>query len=83
MMQESGGVKPDNTTFNAVLSACSHSGLIDKGIEVFTFMIHTYGIEPTTDHFSCIVDLLGVAEYLDEAEKLVKGRHVDVDSTVW
>ncbi|KAK4716650.1 hypothetical protein R3W88_014988 [Solanum pinnatisectum] len=60
-----------NTTFNAVLSACSHSGLIDKSIEVFTSMIHTYGIEPTADHFSCI------------AEKLVKDRHVDVDSTVW
>ncbi|KAH0671313.1 hypothetical protein KY285_025526 [Solanum tuberosum] len=83
MMQELGGVKPDNTTFNAVLSACSHSGLIDKGIEVFTSMIHTYGIEPTADHFSCIVDLLGRAGYLDEAEKLVKDRHVDVDSTVW
>ncbi|KAG5606890.1 hypothetical protein H5410_028382 [Solanum commersonii] len=83
MMQELGGVKPDNTTFNAVLSACSHSGLIDKDIEVFTSMIHTYGIEPTADHFSCIVDLLGRAGYLDEAEKLVKDRHVDVDSTVW
>ncbi|WMV30802.1 hypothetical protein MTR67_024187 [Solanum verrucosum] len=83
MMQELGGVKPDNTTFNAVLSACSHSGLIDKGIEVFTSMVHTYGIEPTADHFSCIVDLLGRAGYLDEAEKLVKDRHVDVDSTVW
>ncbi|KAH0673061.1 hypothetical protein KY284_024148 [Solanum tuberosum] len=82
MMQELGGVKPDNTTFNAVLSACSHSGLIDKGIEVFTSMIHTYGIEPTADHFSCIVDLLGRAGYLDEAEKLVKDRHVDVESTV-
>ncbi|KAK6789826.1 hypothetical protein RDI58_013626 [Solanum bulbocastanum] len=83
MMQELGGVKPDNTTFNAVLSACSHSGLIDKGIEVFTSMVHTYGIEPTADHFSCLVDLLGRAGYLDEAEKLVKDRHVDVDSTVW
>ncbi|XP_059318140.1 pentatricopeptide repeat-containing protein At3g49740 [Lycium ferocissimum] len=83
MMQELGGVKPDNTTFNAVLSACSHSGLIDKGIEVFTSMVRTYGIEPTADHLSCIVDLLGRAGYLDEAEKLIKDRHVDVDSTVW
>lgn len=81
MMQELGGLKPDNTTFNAVLSTCSHSGLIDKGIKVFTSMVHTYRIEPITDHFSCIVDLLGWAGYLDEAEKLVKDRHVNVDST--
>ncbi|PHT48156.1 hypothetical protein CQW23_12364 [Capsicum baccatum] len=83
MMQELNGVKPDNATFNAVLSACSHSGLIDKGIEVFTSMVHTYSNEPTADHFSCIVDLLGRAGYLDEAEKLVKDRHVNVDSNVW
>ncbi|CAN4096626.1 unnamed protein product [Withania somnifera] len=83
MMQELGGVKPDNTTFSAVLSACSHSGLVDIGIEFFTSMIHTCSIEPKADHFSCIVDLLGRSGYLDEAEKLVKDRHLNVDSTVW
>ncbi|KAJ8536724.1 hypothetical protein K7X08_035125 [Anisodus acutangulus] len=71
------------TQFYQLAVLADISGLIDKGSEVFTSMVHTYGIEPTTDHLSYIVDLLGRAGYLDEAEKLVKDRHVDVDSTVW
>ncbi|EEF32045.1 pentatricopeptide repeat-containing protein, putative [Ricinus communis] len=32
------GVRPDGTAFVSVLSACSHAGLIDKGLEYFSMM---------------------------------------------
>ncbi|KAF8088893.1 hypothetical protein N665_0527s0013 [Sinapis alba] len=66
-MQEEGKVDTDAATFTAILSACSHSGLVKEGLEIFNSIV-----KPSVDHFSCLVDLLGRAGYLDEAESLVK-----------
>lgn len=82
-MQYSSAVRPDKATFTAVLSACSHSGLVADGIRIFTLMVKGYGIEPEIHHFSCIVDLLGRAGDLDIAERLIKGRGIDIDPSVW
>ncbi|KAL2246823.1 pentatricopeptide repeat-containing protein At3g49740 [Sesamum indicum] len=82
-MQYSSAVKPDKATFTAVLSACSHSGLVADGLRIFTLMVNGYGIEPKIHHFSCIVDLLGRAGFLDAAERLIKGRGINVDPSVW
>ncbi|KAI3768234.1 hypothetical protein L2E82_18749 [Cichorium intybus] len=76
-------VKPDHTTFIAVLTACSHAGLIDHGVRIFKSMVNEYGLEPGVDHFSCVVDLLGRAGYLDEVEKLMKSDWFKVDCRVW
>ena len=78
-------VKPDQATFTAVLSACSHAGLVDDGARIFNHMVHDYGFIPTADHFSCIVDLLARGGYLDEAEVIVKSEHLEARSNcnVW
>ncbi|KAI3907242.1 hypothetical protein MKW92_031934 [Papaver armeniacum] len=60
-------VKPNNVTFLCVLSACSHSGLVDEGCKFFTSMKQDYGLEPATDHYGAMVDLLGRAGRLKEA----------------
>ncbi|VFQ93551.1 unnamed protein product [Cuscuta campestris] len=82
-----GGVRPDTATFTGVLSACSHAGLVKDGIQIFNSMVNTHGVKPRVEHFSCIVDILSRAGYLDEAEKMVKEKtkkNVEVeDSTVW
>ncbi|KAG8373823.1 hypothetical protein BUALT_Bualt11G0065300 [Buddleja alternifolia] len=75
--------RPDKATFTAILSACSHSGLVDDGIRVFNLMVNGYGVEPEIDHFSCIVDLLGRAGFLDIAKSVITGRGVDIDPSVW
>ncbi|XP_076940070.1 pentatricopeptide repeat-containing protein At3g49740-like [Bidens hawaiensis] len=84
-MQKSTGVKvvPDETTFTAVLTACSHAGLVTDGIKIFNSMVNEYGLEPRVDHFSCLVDLVGRAGYLDVGEMLIKGGGLKVHVKVW
>ena len=65
-MQQS-NAKPDIVTFLAVLSACSHAGLVDEGCHHFNKMITEYGISPRIEHYSCLIDLLGRAGRLHEA----------------
>ncbi|KAF5447706.1 hypothetical protein F2P56_033236 [Juglans regia] len=65
-MQQS-NAEPDMVTFLAVLSACSHAGLVGEGCYYFNQMIIEYGIKPGIEHYSCLVDLLGRAGRLREA----------------
>ncbi|KFK34245.1 hypothetical protein AALP_AA5G119900 [Arabis alpina] len=81
-MQDEGKVNPDAATFTAVLSACSHAGLVKEGLEIFNSMVEFHGVIPNVDHFSCLVDLLGRAGYLGEAESLVKISEKSIGSRV-
>ncbi|EYU40096.1 hypothetical protein MIMGU_mgv11b020003mg [Erythranthe guttata] len=46
-------------TFLGALSACSHSGLLDKGCEIFDEMNRKDSlISPKLEHYSCYIDLL-------------------------
>lgn len=65
------GVRPTDVTFISVLNACSHAGLVKEGRHCFYLMSQKYGIAPSTDHYGCLVDLLGRAGLLDEAEGLI------------
>ncbi|RZC90385.1 hypothetical protein C5167_011764, partial [Papaver somniferum] len=40
------GFKPNCVTFTAILSSCSHSGLIDQGRRIFNSMSSDFGIKP-------------------------------------
>ncbi|KAG5079493.1 hypothetical protein JHK86_003558 [Glycine max] len=66
------GLKPDDITFVAVLSACGHAGLVEEGRKLFHSMSSIYHIEPNLEHYGCFIDLLGRAGLLQEAEELVK-----------
>lgn len=66
------GIKPDDITFIGVLSACSHGGLVDEGRKFFNSMRKDCGIEPKLEHYGCLIDLLGRAGLLDEAEELIE-----------
>ncbi|XP_057976215.1 pentatricopeptide repeat-containing protein At1g11290, chloroplastic [Malania oleifera] len=60
-------IKPNNITFVCILSACSHSGLVEEGKHYFTSMKEDYALEPTLDHYGVMVDLLGRAGRINEA----------------
>uniref|UniRef100_A0ACD6ARQ0 Uncharacterized protein n=1 Tax=Avena sativa TaxID=4498 RepID=A0ACD6ARQ0_AVESA len=78
------GVAPDAQTFTGVLSACSHSGLVDEGFRFFDMMRYEYQMMPNVRHYGCIVDLMGRACLLDEAYMLVvKEMRVAPDATIW
>ncbi|XP_057967219.1 pentatricopeptide repeat-containing protein At4g32430, mitochondrial [Malania oleifera] len=65
------GVIPDSITFLAVLTACGRKGMVDMGQQIFNSMVKDHHIEPNPEHYSCIVDMLGRAGRLKEAEEFV------------
>ncbi|KAF1880910.1 hypothetical protein Lal_00022940 [Lupinus albus] len=77
------GVQPNEVTYLGVLSACSHVGLVEEGLHLFTSMELEQGITPTREHFSCMVDLLARAGCLNEAEAFIKRTGFDPDITTW
>ncbi|XVF05471.1 hypothetical protein REPUB_Repub05bG0175000 [Reevesia pubescens] len=60
------GFRPTGSTFLAVLSACSHSGKIQDGQEIFQSMVSEFGILPEA-HYSRMVNLLGRSGQLEKA----------------
>jgi pentatricopeptide repeat protein len=77
------GVKPDHITFVAVLSACNHAGLVDKGRQYFNCMSQDYCIMPRMEHYACMADLLGRAGCLDEAYSFIKKMPLEPSADVW
>jgi pentatricopeptide repeat protein len=65
------GVQPDGIAFLGVLSACSHAGLVEDGLHYFLIMTRGYRINPSTEHLSCLVDLLGRAGRIEDAYDVV------------
>lgn len=63
--------RPDCITFVAVLTACSHSGMVDAGLEIFNSMSKEHGVEPLKEHYTCIIDSLGRAGRFNEVEEIV------------
>ncbi|KAI3473904.1 hypothetical protein Pfo_028096 [Paulownia fortunei] len=77
------GMSPSPISFVSVLGACSHSGLIDEGKLLFDSMVKEHGIYPTVEHYACMVDLLGRANRLDEAAKLIADMRDEPGPKVW
>ncbi|KAL5814568.1 hypothetical protein ACOSQ3_025364 [Xanthoceras sorbifolium] len=77
-------VKPDGTTFLAVISACSHAGFIDKGLEYFNLLKNDDLLEPPrVEHYATVVDLLGRAGYLNQAESFINSMHIAPGPSVY
>ncbi|KAL6316951.1 hypothetical protein AAG906_024489 [Vitis piasezkii] len=60
------GTKPDDVIFIAVLSACTHGGLVEEGKRVFDQMVQEFGIKPRIEHYGCMVDLLDLLKSVTE-----------------
>lgn len=74
---------PDRITFLALLYACSHSGLVDDGKRYFDIMKKEYQLEPWPEHYACLVDLLGRANRLEEANRFVNSMNGEPTAEVW
>lgn len=76
------GLRPDGLSFAVILSACSHMGLVDEGRRYFDRMVSVYGIEPSVEHYGCMVDLLGRAGLIQEAYDIIKGMPMEPNDVI-
>ncbi|XP_063944995.1 pentatricopeptide repeat-containing protein At3g49710 isoform X2 [Daucus carota subsp. sativus] len=76
-------VFPTRITFISVLSACAHTGKVEEGRRYFTMMTDIFHIVPDAEHYSCMIDLLGRAGKLKEAESLVESMPLNPGSIGW
>ncbi|CAK9166727.1 unnamed protein product [Ilex paraguariensis] len=76
-------VKPNDISLVGVLNACAHAGMVNEGLKYLNTMKQVYGIEPTMEHYGCVVDLLGRAGLLNEAEELINSMPMKPNAAVW
>mgnify|MGYP000606704360 FL=1 len=66
------GIHPDAVTFICLLNACCQNGMLLEAYQYFEEMETCYGIVPSIEHYSCIVDMLARSGYLYEAEHFLE-----------
>lgn len=74
---QKGPIIPNEVTFLCIISACSHSGLVEDGKYYFEMMKKEYRMEPAMDHYGAMVDLLGRAGLLDEAWDFIQNMPIE------
>ncbi|CAK9180919.1 unnamed protein product [Ilex paraguariensis] len=77
------GVHPNDVTFMGLLTACTHTGLVGKGLEYFHMMEKEYKLSPKIEHYGCVIDLLSRAGRLDKAEDMIKSMPMKPNVIVW
>lgn len=77
------GTLPNEIIFVGILSACSHSGYIDLGFQYFNEMVRRFRIRPSIEHYGCMIDLLGRAGRLEDAEEVISSMSENPNSVIW
>ncbi|KAF4359251.1 hypothetical protein F8388_005360 [Cannabis sativa] len=79
---EEEGMQVNEVTLVCVLSACGHSGLVEKGLEIFSSMKARYGVEASKEHYACVVDMLCRSGKMEEAYEIVKGMPMVITESI-
>ncbi|KAG6389643.1 hypothetical protein SASPL_151115 [Salvia splendens] len=66
------GCRPTSGSFTSLLSACSHSGLVDEGRAYYESMMSGFKVAPAAEHHVCVVDMLGRSGRLREARDFIE-----------
>uniref|UniRef100_A0A0E0F701 DYW domain-containing protein n=1 Tax=Oryza meridionalis TaxID=40149 RepID=A0A0E0F701_9ORYZ len=82
-MTRSGETAPNYITLVNVITSCSRGGLTKDGYELFETMRERFGIEPRTEHYACVVDLLGRAGMEEQAYEVIQGMPMRPSISVW
>ncbi|KAF7130734.1 hypothetical protein RHSIM_Rhsim10G0018600 [Rhododendron simsii] len=83
MEKTNSSLVPNELILSAVLFACSHCGLVDKGLWYFNSMEKVYGVKPNPRHYTCLVDMLSRSGRLSEAEKCIETMPWKPDCNTW
>lgn len=76
-------IAPTDVTFLSLIHACSHSGLVEKGMDFFESMTRDHGLSPRSEHYACVVDMMGRAGLLKEAKTFIEGLPENPGVLVW
>ncbi|ESQ46000.1 hypothetical protein EUTSA_v10000418mg [Eutrema salsugineum] len=76
-------VHPNRTTLIVILSACSHSGLVEEGVRWFESMTVEHGVVPDQEHYACLIDLLGRAGCFNELMSRIEKMPFKPDEHIW
>ncbi|KAG6702122.1 hypothetical protein I3842_07G018600 [Carya illinoinensis] len=77
------GIQPTDVTFLSLLHACSHVGLVQRGMQLLESMAKDHGLSPRSEHYACVVDMLGRAGLLNEARKFIEGLPENPGLDIW
>ena len=77
------GIQPTDVTFLSLLHACSHVGLVERGMELLESMAKDHGLSPRSEHYACVIDLLGRAGLLTEAKQFIARLPENPGIEVW
>ncbi|XP_027367164.1 pentatricopeptide repeat-containing protein At2g29760, chloroplastic-like [Abrus precatorius] len=75
------GLQPNDGTYLGALSACSHSGLLARGRQIFRDL--TFSSSLTLEHYACYVDLLARVGFIEEAIEVVTSMPFKPNNFVW
>ncbi|KAK8624961.1 hypothetical protein V6N13_089845 [Hibiscus sabdariffa] len=68
------GLKPNEQTLLAVLSACGSAEAIEEGFLHFQSMESEYGISPGVEHYMGLIGVLGKSGHLYEAKEYIEKK---------
>ncbi|KAK9733314.1 hypothetical protein RND81_04G059300 [Saponaria officinalis] len=76
-------VQPTFITFISVLNACSQTGLLNEARNYFSSMVSEFRINPRSEHYAALVDIVGRHGHLKEAIDLINNMPHKPDKAIW
>ncbi|XP_010526944.1 PREDICTED: pentatricopeptide repeat-containing protein At2g15690-like [Tarenaya hassleriana] len=77
------GLKPNEETFLMVFLACTSADAIEEAFLHFESMKHEHGINPGTEHYLGLLDVIGNCGQLIEAEKYIRNLPFEATAVFW
>ncbi|KAL6555346.1 hypothetical protein OROGR_006604 [Orobanche gracilis] len=75
--------KPNDVTYVGLLSACSHAGLVQEGLNYFNALLRDVSIKVREDHYTCVIDLYVRAGRLREALEFIERVSMEASAYAW
>ncbi|KAG4138086.1 hypothetical protein ERO13_D07G112600v2 [Gossypium hirsutum] len=74
----------DSSTLKSILKACSQMGRVDEARSLLMSMEVVYGVKPSEEHYSCVIEAFTRAGMLEELENFINEVVVDKNDTkIW
>ncbi|KAI4313638.1 hypothetical protein L6164_026597 [Bauhinia variegata] len=77
------GFVPDEYSFLAILTSLCNAGMFLQTKQWLTRMKMDHGLEPSLEHYTCLVGAVGRGGQLDDAERIALTMPFKPDAAVW